>query len=71
VIHKTIHALGVGCSECGRERAEVITDTATHLACSSVELRVDGETVQYVAGWGADGALEAVPEFAKTIDELA
>jgi hypothetical protein len=24
-----------------------------------------------VAGWGEDGALEAVTEFAKTIDELA
>jgi hypothetical protein len=27
--------------------------------------------VPYVAGWGEDGALEAVTEFAKTIDELA
>jgi hypothetical protein len=34
-------------------------------------LQVDGETVPYVAGWGEDGALEAVTAFAKTIDELA
>jgi hypothetical protein len=27
--------------------------------------------VPYVAGWGEDGALDAVQEFAKTIDELA
>jgi hypothetical protein len=27
--------------------------------------------VPYVAGWGEDGALEAVTQFAKTIDELA
>jgi len=27
--------------------------------------------VPCVAGWGEDGALEAVTEFAKTIDELA
>jgi hypothetical protein len=32
---------------------------------------VDGETVPYVAGWGEDGALEAVSEYAKAIDELA
>ena len=69
--HETIHALGVGYAEFRRERAEVIVDTATLLVCSSVGLRVDGETVPYVAGWGEDGALEAVTEFAKTIDELA
>ncbi len=71
LIHETIHGLGVGYAEYGRERAEVIVDTATHLVCSSVGLRVDGETVPYVAGWGEDGALEAVTAFAKTIDELA
>jgi N-terminal domain of anti-restriction factor ArdC len=71
LIHETIHALGVGYAEYGRARAEVIVDTATHLVCSSVGLRVDGETVAYVAGWGEDGALEAVTGFAKTIDELA
>lgn len=31
---------------------------------------VDGETIPYVAGWAEDGALAAVTEFAKTIDEL-
>jgi hypothetical protein len=71
LVHETIHALGVGYSEYGRERAEVITDTATHLACSSVGLRVDGETVPYVAGWGEEGALEAVTQFAALIDALA
>ena len=71
LIHETIHGLGIGYSEYGRERAEVIVDTATHLACASVGLRVDGETVPYVAGWGEHGALEAVTQFAKTIDELA
>lgn len=40
-------------------------DTATHLVCASVGLRVDGESVPYVAGWGEDGAIEAVAEFAK------
>jgi hypothetical protein len=71
LIHETIHALGVGYAEYGRERAEVIVDTATHLAAMSVGLDVAGESVPYVAGWGEGGALEAVTEFAKTIDGLA
>jgi hypothetical protein len=36
LIHETIHALGVGYAEYGRERAEVIVDTATHLVAASV-----------------------------------
>jgi hypothetical protein len=71
LIHETIHGLGVGYREYGRERAEVIVDTVTYPACASVGLDVSGETVAYVAGWGEGGALEAVTEFAKTIDELA
>jgi hypothetical protein len=71
LIHETVHALGVGYAEYGRERAEVIVDTATHLVASSVGLDVSGETIAYVAGWGENGALEAVTAFAGTIDELA
>jgi len=71
LIHETIHALGVGYAEYGRERAEVIVDTATYLVAASVGLDVSGESVPYVAGWGESGALEAVTAFATTIDELA
>ena len=60
LIHETIHALGVGYAEYGRERAEVIVDTATYLAAASVGLDVSGESIPYVAGWGETGALEAV-----------
>ena len=34
-------------------------------------LDVSGETIPYVAGWGEDGALEAVTQFAQLIDALA
>lgn len=71
LIHETIHALGVGYAEYGRERAEVIVDTATYVAAASVGLDVSGESIPYVAGWGEDGALEAVTSFATMIDELA
>jgi hypothetical protein len=48
-----------------------MVDTATLVAASAVGLAVDGETVPYVSGWGEDGALEAVTEFAETIDQVA
>jgi hypothetical protein len=34
-------------------------------------LVVESDSVPYVAGWGRDGALEAVTRFAQTIDTLA
>jgi hypothetical protein len=71
LIHETIHALGIGYAEHGRKRAEVIVDTATAIACASVGLRVDGDSIPYIAGWGETGELDAVTAFAKTIDELA
>ena len=49
----------------------MLADTICFVACSSVGLAVDGESVAYVAGWGEDGALEAVTQFAATIDALA
>lgn len=71
LVHELAHALGIGYGEFGRQRAEVIVDTVTFIVCSSVGLDVGGESVPYVAGWGEDGALEAVTEFAETIDAIA
>ena len=71
LVHELAHALGVGYEQFGRARAEVIVDTVTFVVCASVGLAVDGESIPYVAGWGEDGALDAVMEFAETIDSLA
>lgn len=71
LIHETAHALGVDYERYTREQAEVIVDTVTFLAAAGVGLAVDGETIPYVAGWGEDGALNAVTEFAALIDGLA
>lgn len=71
LVHKLVHALGVGYEQFGRARAEEIVDTVTFVVCRAVGLRVYGESVPYVAGWGEDGALDAVLEFAETIDALA
>ncbi len=71
VIHETAHALGVDYEHYSRAQAEVIVDTVTFVATASVGLAVGGESIPYVAGWGEHGALEAVTEFAATIDSIA
>jgi hypothetical protein len=71
LIHECAHALGVDYERYSRAQAEVIVDTVTFVVCAGAGLAVDGESVPYVAGWGEDGALEAVSEFAETIDTIA
>lgn len=71
LIHEIAHALGIDYERYSREQAEVIVDTVTFIVCAGVGLAVDGETLPYVAGWGESGALEAVTEYARTIDTLA
>ena len=71
LVHETIHALGVDYQQYERAQAEVIVDTTTLVVLGGLGLDVSDETVPYVAGWGEDGALEAVTAYAKTIDELA
>jgi N-terminal domain of anti-restriction factor ArdC len=71
LIHECAHALGIDYQRYPRAQAEVMVDTATLIAASAVGLAVDGETIPYVAGWGESGALEAVSEFADTIDQVA
>jgi antirestriction factor ArdC-like protein len=71
LIHECAHALGVDYEQYSRDQAEVIVDTVTFVVCASVGLAVEGESVPYVAGWGQNGALEAVTQFAETIDSIA
>jgi hypothetical protein len=71
LVHELAHALGVGYDQYGREQAEVLVDCVTYIVCSSVGLDVGGESIPYIAGWGEDGALDAIREYAQTIDEIA
>jgi hypothetical protein len=71
LIHECAHAIGIDYQRYSRAQAEVIVDTVTFVVSASVGLAVDGETIPYVAGWGEHGALEAVTEFAETIDKVA
>ena len=70
LIHECAHALGIDYQSYSRAQAEVMVETVTLLAASTVGLAVDGETIPYVSGWGEDGALEAVTELAETIDQV-
>jgi N-terminal domain of anti-restriction factor ArdC len=71
LIHECAHALGVDYERYSRAQAEVIVDTVTFIVAAGVGLEVGGESIPYVAGWGEEGALEAVSEFAETIDTIA
>ena len=71
LVHECAHALGIDYQRYSRAQAEVIVDTVSYLVAASVGLAVGGETIPYVAGWGEEGALEAVTEFAETIDSIA
>lgn len=71
LVHELAHALGVGYREYGRHQAEVIVDTVTFIVCAGAGLDIGGESIPYVAGWGEDGALDAVTQFAGVIDTVA
>ena len=70
-MHELAHALGLGYEQYGREQAEVLVDCVTYIVCSSVGLDIAGESIPYIAGWGEDGALDAIREYAQTIDAIA
>ncbi|MGA8363640.1 MAG: ArdC-like ssDNA-binding domain-containing protein, partial [Solirubrobacteraceae bacterium] len=71
LVHECVHALGIDYDRHPRARAEVIADTVAFVVCTGVGLSLDAESVPYLAGWGKDGALAAVTDFARTIDALA
>jgi hypothetical protein len=71
LVHEAAHAHGLGYAELGRERCEVLVDCVTYCVLGSVGLDVGGESIPYITGWGEDGALDAIREYAQTIDTVA
>lgn len=71
LVHELAHALGITYTSHTRGQAEVLVDTVTYIVCSSVGLDVSGETIPYVAGWGEDGAIEAIKTYTTTVDAVA
>ena len=72
LIHELAHAL-VGDLDLafGYAHEEVIVETVTFIVGQAVGLDTSSESVPYVAGWGEDGALEAVQKLAGLIDDIA
>jgi hypothetical protein len=72
LVHEIAHSLGVDYQQYGRQRAEVLVDTVTYVVLAGqVGLDVGGESIPYVAGWGEAGELDAIREYAETIDAIA
>ncbi len=72
LVHEIAHALGVGYDQYGRHQAEVLVDTVTYIVLTGqAGLDVGGESIPYIAGWGETGALDAIREYADTIDQIA
>jgi hypothetical protein len=71
LVHEIAHAVGIGYADRGRARAEVMVDCVTYIVLAQLGLDTSGESIPYVAGWGEDGALEALQADAQTIDEVA
>jgi hypothetical protein len=71
ITHELAHAHGVGYEQYARAQAEVLVDCVTYCVLGSVGLDVGGESIPYIAGWGEDGALDAIREYAQTIDTIA
>jgi hypothetical protein len=71
LVHELAHALGVGYDQYGRDKAEVLVDCVTYCVLGSAGLDVGGESIPYIAGWGEDCALDAIREYAQTIDTIA
>jgi hypothetical protein len=69
--HELAHAHGVGYEQYTRAQAEVLVDCVTYCVLGSVGLDVGGESIPYIAGWGEDGALDAIRQYAQTIDTIA
>jgi hypothetical protein len=70
-VHELAHAMGISSKRFGRAQAEVIVECAAFVCCCGLGLATDGASIPYLAGWGEDGALQAVTAAAELIDEIA
>jgi antirestriction protein ArdC len=71
LVHELAHAHGVGYSEYGRAAAEVIVETAAVIVCGAIGLDTSGESIPYLANWGAASDLEAIRTHAEVVDTIA
>ncbi len=70
LVHELAHALGIGYTEHGRNRAEVLVESVTYIVCGAIGLDTSGESIPYVAGWDDDD-LQSLETFAQLVDDTA
>lgn len=72
LIHELAHTIvGEMKEDFANAYEEVIVESATYIAASAAGLDTSGESIPYVAGWGEDGAVEAIQQVAELIDRAA
>lgn len=71
LVHEIAHSLGVGYKDYGREAAEVIVETATFIVCDGLGLDTSGDSIPYVASWGAQDQAAAIEKFAGVVHKVA
>ena len=71
LVHELAHAHGIGYKDYGRADAEVIVETAAVIVCGALGLDTSGESIPYIASWGEANDLDAIKQYAVTVDEIA
>lgn len=72
LVHELAHPHGLTYRDHGRAECEVIVEATAAIALSSLGFDPSGFSVPYIASWaGDDAGLEALEEFASTIDGTA
>jgi antirestriction protein ArdC len=70
LVHELAHVHGARYDEFGRAGAEVVAETAAHIALAGVGLDTGRQSVPYVAGW-ADAAPQTLASYAEATHRIA
>ncbi|MGE0029467.1 MAG: ArdC-like ssDNA-binding domain-containing protein, partial [Thermoleophilia bacterium] len=70
LVHELAHVHGARYDELGRAGAEVVAETAAHIALAGVGLDTGRQSVPYVAGW-ADAAPQTLASYAEATHRIA
>lgn len=71
LIHEIAHAHGVDYEKYTRDQAEVMVESVTWLVGQTIGLNTSDFSDGYIAGWDDTLSIEALEQFASTVDELA
>lgn len=70
LVHELAHVHGARYQDFGRAGAEVVAETAAHIALAAARLDTRAQSVPYVAGW-ADAAPKELAAYANAVHRIA